>query len=230
MRVDWNTRASQKRYWCDMKKISWLILYVVLYGLSATAQATEIYSVTGNFLSISENGRSRMCRLSEPARYAVESNDKSALLLSERGYVPIKSLVNCSATMPIHVYSIPDRVGVLTDVNLTSGIYISLDFVSVQPFLYLANVARLGSSKNLVTLKGSYTRGRRLAELRKYAFGGAGDAGSSNISPDGHFVAPTGDIDCRDDAYPGVWDIARNKRVITDDDSCSALFEVKGNK
>lgn len=192
--------------------------------------ADENFSVVGDSLLVSKNGQSHVCPLDKPPRYAVESFDKSAVILSEREYVPVELLVNCNTTPPIHVSSIPDRVGFLSDINLSKGLYVSLDFVNVQPFLYLATVSHLHSSKNLVTLNGSYVRKRKLPQLRKHAFGGTDEAGSSIISPDGRFVAPTGEMNCRDDAYPGVWDIAKNKRVTTDDNSCSALFGMKENK
>ncbi|MFM0606964.1 hypothetical protein PQR05_20790 [Paraburkholderia sediminicola] len=183
--------------------------------------------MTENTIKISANGHSRTCQLDQAPRFAVDSFDKTALIVSERGYVPIKLLVNCNAAVPIHVSSIPSRVGVLADVNLTKGLYVALDFVNVQPFLYLATVARLGSSKNLVTLNGAYVPGRKLSEQRRRAFNGSGDAGSAIISPDGRFVAPTAAMNCLDDAYPGVWDISKNKRVLADDTSCSQLFGLK---
>jgi hypothetical protein len=146
------------------------------------------------------------------------------VIISERGYVSTLSLDGCTSELPVHVFSIPEGVGVLADINLSNHLYISLDFVSVQPFLYLATVGHLGSSKNLMTLHGANVPGRKLSIQKKHAFDGSGDAGSATISPDGRFVAPTGELACRVDAYPGVWNIARNKRVVIDEQSCELLF------
>jgi len=161
---------------------------------------------------------------------AVKSFDKSAVMVSERGYVSTAALRRCTSDIPVHVSLIPSGVGVLADINLKKRLYVSVDFVSVKPFTYLATVARLNSSRNMVTLDGAYVSGKKLSELQRYSFGSSGDAGSAVISPDGRYVAPSGKINCGPYGSPGVWDIAKNKRVITDDDSCSALFEVKGNK
>ncbi|WP_235527566.1 hypothetical protein [Burkholderia sp. Leaf177] len=163
--------------------------------------------------------------LATTPRYAIESFDRRALMLSEREYIAVASLKNCSATLPLSVSLIPKAVGVLTDVNLIKKIYISLDFVNVRPFLYVATVARLGSSTNLVSLRGANVAGRKISQLKKYAFGGTGDAGSSAISPDGRFVAPSGELDCSADAYPGVWEIEKNIRVVADDLACAHLFD-----
>jgi len=146
-------------------------------------------------------------------------------MVSETGYVAKQELSNCQTGRAIHVLSIPSNVGVLSDINLSKGIYVALDFVSAQPFAYLATVARIGMSRNLVSVKGAYVQGQKLSELRKAAFIGNGEAGTAIISPDGRYVAPTGQMDCSQDVYPGVWDIYRNRRVTASDDVCSALFK-----
>ncbi|WP_143328345.1 hypothetical protein [Caballeronia telluris] len=167
---------------------------------------------------------SRMCLLDKPPLYAVESFDRSAVMVSEAGYVAKQELAHCQAGRAVHVLSIPPNVGVLADINLSKGIYVALDFVSAQPFTYLATVARIGSSRNLVSVKGAYVAGRKLSELRKSAFGGSGEAGTAIISLNGRYVAPTGQMDCSQGSFPGVWDIQGNRRVVADDDACAALF------
>lgn len=101
----------------------------------------------------------------------------------------------------------------------------ALDIVDVNPSAYLATVAHIGSSKNLVSIKGAYIADAKLRDLKKFAFGGSGDAGASIISPDGRFVAPDGQLACMEDVYPGVWDIQKNQRVVSTDDVCSRLFK-----
>jgi hypothetical protein len=61
-------------------------------------------------------------------------------------------------------------------------------------------------------------------QLKRAVFSASGDAGSSVISLDGRYVAPNGQIDCGEDAYPGVWNIQANKRVAADANACNALF------
>ncbi|MGV7244435.1 hypothetical protein [Caballeronia sp. M23-90] len=178
-------------------------------------------------MSFKKDNLSRICTLDDPPRFAVESFDRSAVIVSERGFVSSHALDSCTSERSVHVSLIPEGVGVLADVNLNKRLYISLDFVNVQPFLYLAMVASLDSRINMVTLHGATVPGRSLSLQKKYAFGGLASAGSAAISPDGRFVAPTGEPICTDDAYPGVWDIANNRRVITDDVSCAQLFKSK---
>ncbi|SFU24781.1 hypothetical protein SAMN05192563_102991 [Paraburkholderia aspalathi] len=145
-------------------------------------------------------------------------------MVSERGYVVVSDLKVCRSGAPVHVSEIPNGVGFLSDINVAKGVYVALDFVSTQPTLYLATVAKIGSKKNMVTLGGAYTGGKGVSQLKRAAFSASGDAGSSVISPDGRYVAPNGQLDCGEDAYPGVWDIQKNKRVAMDGDACNALF------
>jgi hypothetical protein len=209
------------------KNLALFLMLVAIKSIAIASQPTETYKTIGNSVEISNGVQTRTCTLDKLPQYAIASFDNSALMVSQRGYVPIAKLKVCDPKIPIGVLVIPDKVGVLNDINISKNIYIALDFVNVQPFLFLATVAHIGSNKNLVTIDGSYVHGRPLAELRKYAFGGSGDAGTAMISIDGKFVAPSGQIDCRSDAAPGVWDIEKNKRLITDAPSCLALFSLK---
>ncbi|MEX3937454.1 hypothetical protein AB4Y32_37970 [Paraburkholderia phymatum] len=156
--------------------------------------------------------------------YAKESYDRSALILSQRNYVKADRLKNCKPNETVVVSSIPDHVGFLSDINLAKGIYVSLDLISVTPASYLAMVARVGTKRNLVTLNGVYLKGRPLKYLSKYGFDSDGEAGASIISQDGRYVAPNGKVSCVLDAYPGVWNIKLNRRVVTDEVTCNGLF------
>ncbi|SAL52958.1 hypothetical protein AWB72_05655 [Caballeronia concitans] len=200
-------------------------LLVVMGFLSALSFAETKYEVIPGAIRITREGsNARICRIDAKALYAIESFDKSALIVSNAGYVNAKDLNKCPAAGVIHVSQISGKLGVLSDINLSKRIYVALDFVTVQPYSWLATVARIGSTKNLVSLNGTYKVGMSLDELRTHAFGGSGGAGTSVISPSGRYVAPSGEMTCAEDSYPGVWDIAENKRVITDQSSCSALF------
>lgn len=205
-----------------MPRIGWILTVLASVFVAEPSFADDTYEVTGSSLKIDN---SRTCLLDKPPLYAVESFDKSAVMVSENGYVAKQELVNCKDGRAVHVLSIPANVGVLSDINLSKGIYVALDFVSAQPFTYLATVAHIGTSQNLVSVSGAYIAGRKLSELRKSAFSGSGEAGTAIISPDGRYVAPTGQIDCSQGAYPGVWDVQNNRRVVATDDACAALFK-----
>ncbi|MBN3566994.1 hypothetical protein [Burkholderia cenocepacia] len=201
----------------------WRILFALVLTYAANhVYAGGAYEVVGTSLKI---GDSKICLLDRKARYAIESFDRSAIMLSETTYVDKHQLDQCQTGVAVHVLSIPTRVGVLSDINISKGIYVALDFVDVRPFLYLATVARVGNSKNIVSLKGAYVVGKKISELRRAAFNSSGEAGASIISPDGRYVAPTGEIDCSKTSYPGVWDIKNNRRVVVENDVCAALFK-----
>ncbi|MFP3756472.1 MULTISPECIES: hypothetical protein [Cupriavidus] len=192
--------------------------------VTASACTATEFEASGEKITFHTDGSLRTCLLSAPANFATASNDGSAVIISARGYLRREDLENCSSDVPVRVNEIPKGVGFLTDINLRKGIYVSLDFVSVQPFLYLATVARIGTTKNLVSISGSYLPSKRISKLAKHAFLSDGIAGSSIISPSGDYVAPSGSIDCDPQAFPGVWDIKKNKRVIETPEVCSELF------
>ncbi|WP_157661426.1 hypothetical protein [Burkholderia ubonensis] len=102
------------------------------------------------------SGVTRSCTLDIKPIYAVASYDRSAVIVSERGYVKKDDLDNCQPGMSVRVHFIPGRVGFLLDINLRKNIYVTLDFVNNRPFLYLATVAHVGSSKNIVMLNGAF--------------------------------------------------------------------------
>jgi hypothetical protein len=189
---------------------------------TGSAFAGDSYETIGSSLKLDAD---HICLLSKAPRYAVESYDKSAVMVSEMDYVLKQDLLRCQTGHAVRVFSIPSNVGVLSDINVSKGIYVALDFVSTQPITYLATVARVGSSRNLVSINGAYVAGRKLADIKKFAFGSSGGAGTSIISPDGRYVAPDGQMDCTEGAYPGVWDIQRNRRVKATDEACSHFFK-----
>lgn len=205
--------------------ISAFVLAVVSATYPQASYADDSFSINGKFIDASIDGKNVHCGLDSPPVYAVESADSQSVIVSDRGYILKSDLKNCQAAGNIHVSKIPDGVGFLSDINASKGIYVSLDFVSTQPMLYLATVAKIGSKKNLVDLDGAYVVGKNITQLRKTAFSTSGDAGSSAISPDGRYVAPDGQIDCSQDAYPGVWDVLRNSRVFVNADACNNLFK-----
>ncbi|WP_167378503.1 hypothetical protein [Paraburkholderia aspalathi] len=201
-----------------------MVCVAMLAVVVPTAYADDSFTIAGKSINAVIDGQSRQCALDITPSYAVESADGGALMVSERGYVVVSDLKVCRSGAPVHVSEIPNGVGFLSDINVAKGVYVALDFVSTQPTLYLATVAKIGSKKNMVTLGGAYTGGKGVSQLKRAAFSASGDAGSSVISPDGRYVAPNGQLDCGEDAYPGVWDIQKNKRVAMDGDACNALF------
>ncbi|WP_459710661.1 hypothetical protein [Paraburkholderia sp. 2C] len=206
--------------------ILWLI-FTITCSTSFASSSDVTYSARGRSVEVLNRDTLHACLLDKEAFFAVESFDKSAVIISERGYVPVNSLKECVPNKVVHVSMIPARVGQLADINLNKRLYVAVDFISVNPMSYLATVARLNSTRNLVTLPGAYIPGRKFSKLRESGFMSLGNAGSALISPDGRYVAPAGQIDCSDYASPGVWDIEKNKIVLTSEQSCRELFYQK---
>ncbi|WP_157654405.1 hypothetical protein [Burkholderia ubonensis] len=229
MSGDCNTLGRRKG--SCLNNVALLFSFFLISGLCffKIARAAESYEVKGREIRMVNSGVTRSCTLDTKPIYAVASYDRSAVIVSERGYVKKADLDNCRSGIPVRVHLVPDRVGFLSDINLREKIYVSLEFVNARPFLYLATVAHIGSSKNIVTLNGAYISGKSLPQLRVHAFNASGEAGASLISPDGRYVAPDGVVSCTDDAFPGVWDIANNKKVVLNEKSCSTLFDL-GNR
>jgi hypothetical protein len=74
------------------------------------------------------------------------NSDGKAIILTSNKCVLLSDVKTCDAKQ-IRLFSIPARVGELKDINVDEKIYLALDFVSTQPFTYLATVAHFRSEK-----------------------------------------------------------------------------------
>ncbi|WP_244787184.1 hypothetical protein [Cupriavidus pauculus] len=227
MSKGWNLLERRKEFFFRCLKFFPGFLFFLIFGAVTPAFSEDVYEINGRIIKIINNKSSHICALDNYPMYAIESYDKSAVMLSGRGYVGKNQLHTCALGQVVHVSLIPKGVGILSDINISKNIYVALDFVTVQPVMYLATVAHIGTKKNLVSMKGAYIPGKKASRSAQNAFVSDGAAGSSIISPDGRYVAPNGKVRCGEDAYPGVWDIVENKRIIVDGESCSALFSPK---
>ncbi|MGH8788769.1 MAG: hypothetical protein ACREYA_27320 [Cupriavidus necator] len=220
---DGNTRVQQKTSFHSLVILSLITFVISISADVKNASAESLYEIRDDLIIMTDGGYTHTCKLDVRPLYAVESYDASAIIISERGYITKPQLYNCADSV-VHVALIPAGVGFLSDINIRNGIYVSLDSIASPPLRYLATVARIGASKNLISLNGAYKARVEPSRLRKYGFSSIGEAGASIISVDGKYVAPNGVIDCSDAAYPGVWDIQRNRRVKADEKSCADLF------
>lgn len=174
----------------------------------------------------------KTCTLQIKAQKAQLSYDGSAVILSDDEFVPTSSLGTCG-TKALAPLKIASNVGSLVDVNVSKELYLTLDVISTSPLAFLATVGKFGSTRNLVTLPGAYVQGRSLPKLQEqgFAYNPDFDMDRPRISPNGQYVSPGGAPDCSINAYPGVWDIARNKRVVCKgtrlehQGACDTLFQ-----
>lgn len=172
----------------------------------------------------------KLCTLEKKALKAQMSFDRSAVILSDTEFISMSNLEKCG-TQPLKASQISSTVGSLVDVNVPKGLYLALDPINASPLSFLATVGRIGSSRNLVNLPGAYVEELSLAQLQEQGFAFNPETDPPRIAPNGRFVSPGGSPDCSDSAYPGVWDLTHNKRLVLagsrqdHQSECDALFK-----
>lgn len=168
------------------------------------------------------------CVLATKAQEVRLSYDGSAVILSETEFLPTSSLFSCTAT-PLVPKRIAPNVGALVDVNISKRLFLTVAPIGTNPLAFLAIVSRFGSTHNLVSLPGAYVSERPIKKLQEQGFSYSDDD-PPRISPNGRYVSPGGTPDCSKNAYPGVWDIKLNKRVVLGrkeemQSTCDLLFQ-----
>jgi hypothetical protein len=182
------------------------------------------------FLSAEGETLIKRCQLKESITQAKLSFDQSAVIVSANGYIPTERLLECDQS-PLVISKVSAIAGMLVDINVKKRVFVSLSVVSTQPMSYLATVSRIGATKSVISLPGAYVARDSALKQRRQAFVYSDDGGpAAKISLNGRYVAANGSIDCAADAYPGVWDIQRNRKVIIIEElaprnkKCEALF------
>ena len=150
--------------------------------------------------------------------------NKNIVILTDVDFVTVRNVEACAggSVEPSHI---PKNAGFLVDVNPKHDVYLALDLVGVSPMAFTATVARLGDTQSLLSAPGIFSDKKGDEKVKEEAFGYV-DATPGRISPDGRYVSADGSMDCRSDAYPGVWDL-RLKKKVTKETGCDALFEEK---
>lgn len=200
------------------------------------AQSYEVGADRKSVEITSPGSGKHRCQLRSTIEQAKLSFDQSAIIVSANGYIPTDKLNSCGDSS-IKPLTIPAAAGILVDISVKNNVYIALLPVSTQPFSYLATVGRVGKLKNVISLPGAYVvRQSRTRQLQQ-AFSYSEDGGpSAKISLNGRYVTVDGSMDCSENAYPGVWDIKKNRRVLIIEDpypmneKCQLLFSAESNK
>lgn len=190
--------------------------------------------IDGAILILKNRRLIKSCSLREPARRLLLSNDQSVVIVSDDGYIRLSDILSCKENRELREDKVPGAYR-LTDINLRNRIYVSAKTLPSDNHLpCVATVAKIGSTKNLVSLPGALVPGASEADLLNHAFS---CPRSSFISPDGRYVAlekidcsengRAGNPDSWDDPssrggdpysdparFTGVWDVKENKRVL----------------
>ena len=207
----------------------YFLLFLLSFGLNAFADDSRpvTFDSSSNVISIDVgNSPSRRCPLSKKLKnVAPRFNwNKNIVILTDVDFVKVRDVEACAGGR-VEPYHIPKKVGFLVDVNPEHDIYLALDLVGVSPMAFTATVARLGDTHSILSAPGIFSDKKGDEKVKEEAFGYV-DATPGRISPDGRYVSADGSMDCRSDAYPGVWDL-RLKKKITKEAGCDALFEEK---
>lgn len=198
------------------------------YSHESHTQLSYTVGTDRKSINILHDGRTRTCQVEAEIAKAVISFDESALIVSHDSYIPIEEIRDCGE-QSITPKNIPPKSGILSDINLSHNIYIALLPVSTEPLSYLATVSNIQSDKNLISLPGAYVEGSSEEDQLQSAFVYSDDGESlSKIAKNGRYVSADGEIECSEDAYPGVWDILDNKKVVflgnSSEKQCRELF------
>lgn len=199
----------------------------------------------------------KTCSLREPARRLLLSNDQSVVIVSDVGYIRLSDILRCKENRELREHKIRGAYR-LTDINLRNQIYVSAKTLPSDSHLpCVATVAKISSTRNLVSLPGALVPGLSEADLLDHAFS---CPRRSFVSPNGRYVALE-KIDCSENGragtsdswddpssrggdpysdpkrFTGVWDVKENKRVLfslqqyTEKEisaKCSSLFPTPG--
>jgi hypothetical protein len=159
------------------------------------------------------SGKKIDCHIGFAVERVVLSFDETVLMISDAGYVKVDDLLTCESFLP-RVHFIPPKMGYLVDFNSRKNRYITLIAVSASPTSYLAFIGESMRRKNLVSLPGAYDKKKTRKVMVNEAFSYSENSiMQPKISIDGKYASVEGDVDCSIDAYPGVWDIEKDRKI-----------------
>ena len=207
-----------------MKSLPMIVSFGLFASFASCAQTAIPAAQSDMAFSVGSDGRSlvvielnnaagtRRCPVDGSVSQARISFDSAAVIVSENAYVLMSDFARCHVAAA-RLLRTPPRAGMLADVNVRHGLYISLSPVSTGPMSFVATVAKLGSQRNLVSLPGSYVPGESVQLQLRRAFSYDDANGPyAKISLNGRYVSVSGVVDCAPDAYPGVWISRLGKR------------------
>jgi hypothetical protein len=209
-----------------LRNYKWWATALAAVTVQAYAQApdsVQYAAATGTLVITNADHTQKQCRINTELESAtpVFNWNKTIVTLGNVEYVSVASVINCvGGIAPIQ--RIPDNAGTVTDVNIASGLYLSVAVVNSSPLTYTALVAKLGSRQPVANFPGMYSTAKSTSRVLKESFTYL-DSRPGRISPDGRYVSADGSMRCTPEAYPGVWDLKRKQKVVREN-GCESLF------
>lgn len=219
----WTARILER---CHAASLAWVAAALAAAALPVFAQTPEsvrYVPATGVLLISQADHAVAQCRLNtwlENATPAFNWN-KTIVTLGNVEYVSVRSVMRCAGGV-VQIERIPDKAGTVTDVNVASGLYLSVAVVNASPLTYTALVAKLGSREPVANFPGMYNSEKSSSRVLKESFTYL-DSRPGRISPDGRYVSVDGSMRCTAEVYPGVWDLKRKQKVVREN-GCESLF------
>jgi hypothetical protein len=156
---------------------------------------------------------------------SLTSDHVGVLIASGNKYLETEDVKNCNGNA-ISVYSIPyfdQEISTIIDMNFEKKLVLALVVVDAHFRAYQAIVSNFNGRKNIFSGKGFWSDSVKNTDG---TFSPGNTLYLGKISPNGRFVAPN-DLDCSIDSFPGVWDIAKRKKVIFPSDKDASVIDSK---
>jgi len=156
---------------------------------------------------------------------SLTSDHVGVLIASGNKYLETEDVKNCNGNA-ISVYSIPyfdQEISTIIDMNFEKKLVLALVVVDAHFRAYQAIVYNFNGRKNIFSGKGFWSDSVKNTDG---TFSPGNTLYLGKISPNGRFVAPN-DLDCSIDSFPGVWDIAKRKKVIFPSDKDASVIDSK---
>ncbi|SEQ12220.1 hypothetical protein SAMN05216522_101264 [Rosenbergiella nectarea] len=168
--------------------------------------------------------------LSGAGGISLTSDHVGVLIASGNKYLDVKELIDCKG-QSISIHSIPffnNAISSVIDVNFEKKLVLALVVIDAHFRSYQAIVSRFNGNENLLSGKGFWSNSPSEPDENSLFYPG-GSIYLGKISVNGEYVAPN-DLDCADDSFPGVWDVAKKMKVVFPEDKDDAVIDSKCKK
>lgn len=157
------------------------------------------------------------------------TSDKLGLLISPGNkYLSLKEVIECKGgKIPLKTLAyFEDDISTPIDVNFDKKIILATIPIDGQQGTYQSVISYFGGKKNIFNGPGFWDSAKEDVDQQKDTFSVGDSIYLGKISSNGNYVAPN-DLDCSDDSFPGVWDVAKKMKVVFPSDKDNSVIESK---